>query len=83
MQSFDYLALGLPGGGEWLWIVLVVVLLFGARKLPELARSLGRSLSEFKKGKDEGMRSITDADAAKQNQTGDSGKSESGPQTKA
>jgi sec-independent protein translocase protein TatA len=45
------LALGLPSGAEWIWIVLIVVLLFGARKLPELARGLGRSLGEFKKAK--------------------------------
>lgn len=41
-------------GGEWLIILLVVVLLFGARKLPELARSLGASAKEFRKGIAEG-----------------------------
>lgn len=40
------------GMGELIVILLVVLLLFGARKLPELARSLGQSLNEFKKGKD-------------------------------
>ena len=40
-----------------LMIVLVIVLiLFGGKKLPDLARSLGRSLGEFKKGKEEGER---------------------------
>ena len=34
-------------------IVLVVVLLFGAKKIPELARSLGKGLKEFKKAKDD------------------------------
>jgi TatA/E family protein of Tat protein translocase len=46
-------ALGLPQGSEWFWIVLVIILLFGAKKLPELARSIGRSLGEFSRAKDE------------------------------
>lgn len=42
------LAFGMPGGWEWMIIVLVVVLLFGAKKIPELARGLGRGIREFK-----------------------------------
>jgi len=38
------------GAQEILLILLVLVLLFGARKIPEIARGLGRSVSEFKKG---------------------------------
>ncbi|MDP7078446.1 MAG: twin-arginine translocase TatA/TatE family subunit [Candidatus Undinarchaeales archaeon] len=38
------------GLSEWLVILLVAVLLFGAKRIPELARSLGRARSEFKKG---------------------------------
>ena len=42
-------------GPTQLLIVLVIILvLFGGNKLPDLARSLGRSLGEFKKGKEEG-----------------------------
>lgn len=41
------------GMGELLVILVVIMLLFGAKKLPELARSLGKSLNEFKKGRDE------------------------------
>jgi sec-independent protein translocase protein TatA len=44
----------MPGGAEWLIVAGLVILLFGARKLPELARSLGRSSREFKKGLQEG-----------------------------
>ena len=39
---------GMPGGWELLAIVLVILLLFGAKKLPELARGSGRALRIFK-----------------------------------
>jgi sec-independent protein translocase protein TatA len=38
------------GAGEILIIVLVVLLLFGAKKIPELAQGLGKGIKEFKKG---------------------------------
>jgi sec-independent protein translocase protein TatA len=44
----------MPGGQELLIILFVVLLLFGAKKLPELSRALGKSLGEFKKGQQEG-----------------------------
>ena len=42
-------------GPEWLIPLGIIVLLFGAKKLPELARSLGKSQSEFKKGMKDGV----------------------------
>ncbi len=42
------------GWGEIIVVLLVLVLLFGAKRVPELARALGRSLSEFKKGREQG-----------------------------
>lgn len=38
-----------PGGWEWIVILLIVLLLFGGRKLPELTRSVGQSIKEFRK----------------------------------
>lgn len=43
------LAVGFLGGWEIFGILLVVLLLFGAKRLPELARSLGSGIKEFKK----------------------------------
>lgn len=40
---------GLPGGWEWILIVFVIVLLFGAKKIPELFKGLGSGVKEFKK----------------------------------
>jgi sec-independent protein translocase protein TatA len=43
------------GPGELIVILVVVLLLFGAKRLPEMARSLGRSSREFKKGLRDGV----------------------------
>ena len=42
------LLFGMPGGMEWVVIGLIVILLFGAKKIPDLARGLGRGIREFK-----------------------------------
>lgn len=52
------IAFGMPGWPETFFILVVVVLLFGAKKLPELARGIGQSLGEFKKARDEFEREV-------------------------
>ena len=42
------------GPTQLVLVLVIVLLLFGSSKLPDLARSLGRSLGEFKKGREEG-----------------------------
>lgn len=41
----------MPGGSEWILIILVVLLMFGGRKIPELMRGLGRGIREFNDAK--------------------------------
>lgn len=41
--------MGMPGGMEWILIALVVLLLFGGKKIPELAKGLGSGIKNFKK----------------------------------
>ena len=46
----NFFLLGIPGGWELFVVLGVILLLFGSAKLPKLARSLGSSVTEFKKG---------------------------------
>ena len=64
---------GAPGWMEILLILLVVTLLFGPKRLPELSRSIGRSLSEFKKGKKEGAEEPDEAESANKPDTNKTG----------
>jgi sec-independent protein translocase protein TatA len=47
------LLIGMPGGWEWIVILVVVLLLFGGSKLPQLAKALGQSKRAFRDGQDE------------------------------
>lgn len=55
-MTASLLALSMPGWPETIFILFIVVLLFGAKKIPELARGVGQSLGEFKKGREESER---------------------------
>jgi sec-independent protein translocase protein TatA len=51
--------ISMPGGGEWVVILIIGLLVFG-RRLPEVARNLGKSVNEFKKGMKEFQESATE-----------------------
>ena len=65
-NAADILGIGTP---ELIVILVIVLLLFGAKKLPELSRSIGTSVKEIRKGVNEGMsdegRTKNSADANK------------------
>ncbi|MBM3896557.1 MAG: twin-arginine translocase TatA/TatE family subunit [Thaumarchaeota archaeon] len=49
----------MPHGYEWVWIIVIVgILIFGAKKIPELAKTFGKAKSEYEKGKIEGDKEL-------------------------
>ena len=49
------------GGQEWIIVIVIaVVLIFGAKKIPELAKTFGKARGEFEKGKIEGEKELKD-----------------------
>lgn len=76
MDTLLFLGWGMPGHSELLILALVLVVFFGAKRLPELARSLGRSMTEFKRGKAEGEAELTEgsskSDSSDSNNSSDS-----------
>jgi sec-independent protein translocase protein TatA len=61
--------MGSFGVPELLIVLGIVLLLFGAKKLPDLARSLGKSTKEFKKGLQEGETDQDPVETAKDDKT--------------
>lgn len=62
MTMTNFLLLGvLPSGSEWIIIALVILLLFGGKKIPELMRGLGKGVKSFKDGVNEAKDEINKA----------------------
>lgn len=55
------LLFGLPTGSEWIIIGLLVLLLFGGKKIPELMRGLGKGVKSFKDGVNDAKEEINKA----------------------
>jgi len=59
--------LSMPGGTEWILIILAVLILFGGRKIPEFMRGLGRGIREFNDAKSNVKKEIEDGMNEKDN----------------
>ncbi len=55
-------AIGLPSGWEWIIIFVVILLLFGGKKIPELMRGLGKGVKSFKQGLNEAKEELNKID---------------------
>lgn len=62
------LFLSMPGGSEWILIILAVLILFGGRKIPEFMRGLGRGIREFNDAKTNVKKEIEEGMAEKEKQ---------------
>ena len=67
---FESLLLQMPMGTEWIWIAIIIgVFIFGAKKIPELAKTLGKAKGEYKKGEIEGDNELKEFKEKKNNET--------------
>jgi sec-independent protein translocase protein TatA len=55
------LLIGMPGMGEWVVIGLFVLIFFGAKKIPEFAKGLGKGIKEFKDAVKDVKKEVDDA----------------------
>ena len=60
----------MPGGSEWILIVLAVLIMFGGRKIPEFMRGLGKGIREFNDAKDNVKKEIEDGINEKEKKAG-------------
>jgi len=59
VAEFSNLIMGLVNGTEWIIIIIVIaVVIFGAKKVPEIARSFGRATTEYEKAKIEAKKEL-------------------------
>jgi sec-independent protein translocase protein TatA len=55
-----HLLIAMPGGGEWILIIVGVLLLFGGKKIPELMRGMGKGIREFNDAKNSATSALQD-----------------------
>ena len=65
----NLLMISMPGGTEWVLIILAVLILFGGRKIPEFMRGLGKGIREFNDAKTNVKKEIEEGMTEKDNET--------------
>jgi sec-independent protein translocase protein TatA len=65
MTTVGFISPGNVGPWQVLLIVVLIVFLFGGKKIPEISRALGQSLREFKKGREDGEKDAAEVAKAK------------------
>lgn len=68
MVNATFLLISMPGGTEWILIVVAVLILFGGRKIPEFMRGLGRGIREFNDAKTNVKKEIEEGMSEKEKQ---------------
>ena len=69
LNSNSLLMISMPGGTEWILIILAVLILFGGRKIPEFMRGLGRGIREFNDAKTNVKKEIEEGMSEKEKTT--------------
>ena len=69
LNSNSILMISMPGGTEWILIVLAVLILFGGRKIPEFMRGIGKGIREFNDAKSNVKKEIEEGMSDKDKQT--------------
>ena len=77
LNSINLLMISMPGGTEWILIILAVLILFGGRKIPEFMRGLGRGIREFNDAKTNVKKEIEEGMSEKEKQTATSSSTQS------
>jgi len=70
-MQISSILLGIIGGQEIILILVIILVLFGGKKIPELMRGLGKGVNEYKKAKNEVLEDIGDPSKDKSSKTQD------------
>lgn len=69
LNSNSLLMISMPGGTEWILIILAVLILFGGRKIPEFMRGIGKGIREFNDAKSNVKKEIEEGMSEKDQKT--------------